>query len=667
MKTCKIILITGSLVFIFLSSFYRAEAAIEKELKALVTININWDKDEHKGFMQFRFNATLIANENFSSTEQLESPRPVFIPYKLQQARASVNYVSKTIDKKPTEGAPELISIYEYSGPVKIKTDLTPGPLIIRYMGSMLKQISQVLKQQGMGDMKIPIPAEAKNAMTDNYMFVLPTDKVHTKGKQRHYRIVCCNNAGESYKEWYYKDIEKDITLGSLKLENIQIGDDGKLSGSQTWKADAKLLNPALAGRKGDDTVFPNSPEEDPNGDVNYSVNWAFGKQLPPQVNIQSVAFNTGENKEKEIVLTLSELNSDSDITPPEWTEAGKNKPAALILGNKFKVKAVFKVEKGLKKAKVWAEEDVIEGNGGFGGIEEKTVDVENGRIEAEFTIKTPQDVIGINEVRWIWKVQDKTRDKETTDTEAGVSRHKIFIIGPGPGNKILGTEYKKYVYIVKNGCKWAADTTGGDETFNKIWENFWDIPAPEGGGILSYRHTTPEVYTTRNLLYYGHGRCKAWQRFFYATMACQGVQTEKIGIRPKQPLDLLIVKKQGAQGNANPNRIFKNHTLNAYKGKYYDPSYHSDPIPRGGGPLLYETESIIAYCDCSFLRDCKLNELVGEALSMHFFNKLFPNTFNTCGDFLLGGDDIRFVACLSNEEFGCFMNDPGVCEVEEY
>ena len=667
MKTSKITRLTASLVFIWFSSFYQAEASIEEELDSRVTINIEWDKNGHKGFMRFKFNGTLIVNEQFSSTEQLGSPRPVFIPYKLQNPKASVNYASKIIDEKPSEGAPELISVYEYSGPVKIKTDMQPGSLIIQYLGYMLEQIRTGLKQQGMEGMGIPIPDDAKDAMNDNYMFVLPAEKVHAKGKERHYRIICCNADGESYKEWYYEDIEKDISLGCLKLEKIQIGDDGKLSGSKTWKADARLLNPALTGRKGDNTIFPYSPEEDSDGDVSYSVNWAFGKQLPPQVNIQSVAFNTGENKEKEIVLTLSELHSDSDITSPEWTEGGKNKPAALILGNTFKVKAVFKVDKGLEKAKVWAIEEVIEGNGGFGGIEEKTVDVKNGRIEEEFTIKAPQDAIGINEVRWIWKVRDETQDKETIDIEAGVSRHKIFIIGPGPGNKILGTEYKKYIYIVKNGCKWAAGTNGGDEAFNNIWANFWDIPAPEGSGILSYRHTIPEVYTTRDLLYYGHGRCKAWQQFFYATMACQGIQTEKIGMRPKQPLDILIVNEQGAQGNADPNRIFTNHALNVYKGQYYDPSYHSGPIPRGGGPLLYETKSFIAYCDCSFLHECDMNKLVGEALSMQLFNKFFPGTFNTCGDYLLSGDDVGFASCLSNESFGCFANDPLECEIEEF
>jgi hypothetical protein len=667
MKAPKIILLAASLVVIFFSSFYPAEAAIEKELDGIVTMNITWNKDGREGSMQFSFSATLIVDERFSSTTQLESPRPVFIPYKLQNPRASVNYVSKIIDQKPPEGAPELISVYEYSGPVKIKTDLTPGSLIIQHLGSMLKQIRKGLEQQGMGGMKIPIPDEAKNSMTDNYMFALPTEKVNAKGKRRHSRSVCCDADGESYTEWYYKDIEKDITLGSLKLQKIQIGDDGKLSANKTWKAEARLLSPALTGRKGDSAVYPNSPEEDPNGNVNYSVNWAFGKQLLPQVSIQSVAFNTGKNKKEKIVLPLSELPSENDITPPEWIEGSKNKPAALILGNQFKVKAVFNVKKGLKKAKVWAEEEVLKGNGGFGGIKEKDVEVKNGRIEAEFTIKTPQDVIGNNEVRWIWKAQDQTQGKETTDIEAGVSRHKIYIIGPGPGNQILGTEYKKYVYIVKNGCKWAAGTKGGDDTFNHIWDNFWNIEAPGGGGILTYRHTSPEIYTTHELLYYGHGRCKAWQEFFYATMACQGIKTEKLGIRPKQPLDLLIVKKQAAQGNPDPNRSFPSHALNAYNGKYYDPSYHTGPISRGDGPFLYETDSFIAYCDCSFYQECNPAELEREIATMRFWNKYFPGTFKSCIPLLLAGDDAGFASCLSSDSFGCFANDHSLCEVEEY
>lgn len=665
MKTSKIILLASSLVLIFFSSFNRAEAAIEKELDAKVNINIKWDKDEHKGFMQFRFNGKLIVNEDFSSTKQLESPRAVFVPYKFQQASASVNYESKIIDINPPDGAPEIISRYEYSGPVKIKTGIAPGPLVIQHLGSILKQIREGLKQQGMGNMEIPIPDQAKNSMTDNYQFALPTEKVHAKGQERHYRIKCCDANGEHYKEWYYEDVERDITLGSLKLQKIQIGENGKLHGNKSWQADARLFNPALTG--GGKDIFPSSPEEDTKGGVSYSVNWSFGKQQAPLIEIQSVAFNTGENKEKEIVLTLSELRSDSNITSPEWIKGSKNKPAALILGNQFKVKAIFRVKKGLKKAKVWAEEEVIEGSGGFDGIDEKTVNVKNGRIEAEFTINTPQDVIGTNEVRWIWKAQDQTDGKEKTDIEAGVSRHKIYIIGPGPNNKILDTEYKKYVYIVKNGCKWAAGSKGGDETFNKIWENFWNIQAPGGGSILAYRHTTPKVYTTRNLLYYGHGRCKAWQRFFYDTMACQGIETEKVGIKPIEPLDILVVKKQPAQGNPNPDRVFFEHALNAYDGKYYDPSYRSDPISRNNGPQEYENTSFVAYCECP---GEKCNAIRDEALSKSVFNKILPGTFNSCGDLLYGNNSSmgQLADCLSQDENShCIPNDIDLCEVVEY
>jgi hypothetical protein len=665
MKTSKIILLASSLIVIFFSSFPQVEAAIEKELDAKVAINIRWDKDDHKGFMQFRCNGKLIVNEDFSSTKQLESPRAVFIPYRFQQASASVSYESKIIDKNPPEGAPEIITMYEYSGPVKIKTGIAPGPLVIHHLGSILEQLREELKQQGMGDMEIPIPDQAKSSMTDNYQFALPTEKVHLKGKERHYRTKCCDANGEHYKEWYYKDVEKDITLGSLKLQKIQIGDDGKLSGNKSWEADARLFNPALTG--GGKDLFPSSPKEDAQGGVSYSVTWSFGKQQAPLVEIQSVAFNTGENKKKEIVLQLYKLSTLGEIYPPEWIKGKKNKPAALILGQPFKVKAVLKVEKGIKKAKVWAEEEVIKGNGGFGGIDKKEVDVENGKIVAEFSINTPQDFIGINEVRWIWKAQDQTDGKEKTDIEAGVSDHKIFIIGPGPNNKILDADYNKFVYIVRIGCERAEGTKGGGETFNKIWKKFWNIEAPGGGGILAYRHTKPEVYDTRDLLNLGHGRCKAWQEFFYDTMACQGIKTEKVGVKPIEPLDIMVVKKQPAQGNPNPDRVFFEHALNAYDGNYYDPSYRLGPISRDNGPQEYENTSFVAYCECP---GEKCNAIRNEAISKSIFNKILPGTFNSCGDLLFGDNSgmAQLADCLSQDENAhCVPNDIDLCEVVEY
>ena len=636
MNIFKHIMLVGVVFFNIALSCNFAQAGIEKELKAQVKISINWNIDEadsiKKGSFSFYLKGKLRLNEKFASTDQLEPAMAAFIPYSFKQVNASVNYKNIVIDKKPPKGCPEVKSERSYSGPVSVKTDLEPGALLIFYLGSMLEQVKQNLDQTFMGGMsKSMIPAEAENKMDDYYLFGLPVESMHATGKRR-----IDLNGGQCK----YIPTKQDINIG-LTLEKILVNKKGILSGKKTWHSDILSLSPKLIGIKGKKTPVPAWPAEKQNGSVKYNVKWTFGEQLPPKIKPASIAFNTETNKDQKIVLTLKELSSEKDISPPEWIRDKKNKPAALVLGNKFKVKAVFEADKNIKKVEIWAEEEVVKGDGGFGGIEKKIVNVENGKISAEFDIKTPQNVIGINEIKWIWRAKDMTPGKEPVELLAGQTQHKIFIIGPSLGNTVLDIpfiNYNKYVYIVKNGCKWAAGTKGGRETFDTIWGQFWDIPGP-AGNILRYVHKGADIYDTSGLLKAGKGRCGAWSDFFYDTVACQGILIRKICIQPKAPYTLLIVKKMPGQGNLAPYRGFYEHVFTAYNHKYYDPSYHTETI---ADLYAYEQRSFIAYCDL---------DAVDEKQS--------------CAEYFT--DDIDgFIDCLVNNADDCAPNNVRVCEIKK-
>jgi hypothetical protein len=374
----------------------------------------------------------------------------------------------------------------------------------------------------------------------------------------------------------------------------------------------------------------------------------------PPTVHVQEVYFNYEEDKEeegqeKDKVITLKRHEDNSKITPPEWTRDGKREPAAFVRGYQFKVKVGFGADKNVEWAEVSAEEVTKEG-GGFGGIGQETVEFEDGKGEEEFVVTNAQQVVGVNKVSWKWKAKVKYRGEDKPkDMELGSTEHTIYIVGGEPVK-----DADSYVYVVKKGCEWAEGTQGGDETFNKIWEKFWQIPCPAESpcpnnplpGVLAYVHGENIALTTGRLLREGKGRCGAWQDLFDDMVDCQGIKIEMVDIEPAMGFDCFMVKRISPQGVSVPQqRVFYEHAIIEYNGHYYDPSYHfstSNNLP------VYENQTFVGYC---IEDEVKRSEKVKSA----------------CGHLFAKELNWKFVECilrLEGDKIGCVKNDPKKCEV---
>ena len=147
-----------------------------------------------------------------------------------------------------------------------------------------------------------------------------------------------------------------------------------------------------------------------------------------------------------------------------------------------------------------------------------------------------------------------------------GESEHTIYIVGG-----VRAENARAYTYAVELGCKWAEGKEGGDDTFQLIWEEFWDIPAPNGG-TLSYKHEKQTLTgTTDELLTNGKGGRGAWADFFKDIVGIHGIPILKIGIYPKKTVpeksrfNTIVVKEGPAQGNSKPARVFLiTHSMNS-------------------------------------------------------------------------------------------------------
>lgn len=629
-------------LFLIVSTACPVSGGIKKKLHAQIRLFANWKilsgNIENAGSLRFTINGKLEVNPSYSTAEY--GMPAVLIPYQLGNVTAQYSYKETVTDKNPPEDCPSILEQYHGAGFTTFKPVPQFGDFSVQYLGGILKTL-QKSGIKGVG---------GSDHLVDFFRFQTGGQPIKAKGK----RLVNCE----------YVDVEKDehvkIMLG------FKIDENGKMSGQRSWPAkfdsgrptfsiEAYDLPPKMMSR-------PFTPEKKSDGNTKYSVHWCFTEQIPPEIELKNVAFNFDGNDE-DIVMDLKKLDTDDDITEPEWIKDSKFDPAAFVLGNPFKVKGGFEYNgKGTTKLKVWIDEYVLEGNGGFDGIEEKTIDVKNGEFHGKFKIQKKQETVGVNRVNWTWFGEDHTPGKEKVVVYLGESEHTIYIMGGDAGGKILSGKYNKYDYIVRKGCELGQGTSGGKETFDKIWNNFWNIPGPNNSTVLKYAHGDsgyfePRVNLTKRLLKTYAGPCGAWNRFFYDINACQGIKVEKVSIHPKPPFNLFIVGQRPAQGNPAPDRGFKNHAFNAYQGKFYDPSYR---IETQKDYYTYENNTIVAYCNN---KDAKTEDMI-----KNYTNRALGNVLGNCYDlwFSPSPNDNALAECLSENSDQCAPNSPRDCELLE-
>lgn len=383
----------------------------------------------------------------------------------------------------------------------------------------------------------------------------------------------------------------------------------GKKSGSATWTSTKHPLDGPGASVIDIGGEQKLGPERDMRGRARYTLTWSLGEVRSAELTIKEVRFNYDGNKNANVPLFSH--NTDREITAPEWTAHGDRKPAAFVRNVPFKVMAVLGVEgKRIEKAEIWAEEEVEDQGSsfkrGFEGLKKELVSFKKGetRKEVELTVKRPQNVIGVNRVRWSWRANvwyHGAKEPEETEIKTGVQQgsdfteHTIYIVGGRPVK-----EKNAYEFAVKKGCQWAEGETGGERAFKAIWDKFWDIECPEGSGcVMRYEHKH-SAETDVELMRTGKGKCGAWTDFFMDVVGSQGIAVERFTVKAKKSMGLstMVVRPGPAQGNRQPARNFTNHALVKYSGKFYDPSYHT-VVP--ASPVeelhLYENESFSGYC----------------------------------------------------------------------
>lgn len=401
-----------------------------------------------------------------------------------------------------------------------------------------------------------------------------------------------------------------------------------KKSGSASWKSKVHpmdTLGASVIDLDGPQTL---GPERDQQGRAQFNVTWSLGEAEPTKLKIKKIFFNYDGNQGQAVQLKSEK--DDSEINAPEWTASEPPKPAAFPLGTAFKVKTLFGVEgKRIEKAEIWAEEEVLNQSEspvkkGFQGVKKQMVNFSPGETEkeVEFTIKSAQPVVSVNQVKWSWRAnvwyQGSTEPEEVEIKTEGPgekdsTEHTIYIVG---GKPIKGTT--AYVYLVKKGCQWAEGKKDKKASFEDIWMKFWNIPCPEdtacrlgsgASGVLSYEHGKTVPLTTIGLLQKGIGKCAAWQELFWDMMGSQGIEVKKYTVYPKSDeykIVSMIVGRGMAQGNVDPKRAFVDHAIVEYCGMFYDPSYWTfHPVGPGEDISTYEEKTFAAYCTAEAPERC--------------------------------------------------------------
>lgn len=619
----------------------------QKTMPAQVQLKINWDIDDdyinRKGSFSMQVGGTLNLNPLSAQTAAGKAITPVSLQYSSENLAGSYNYQETITENESKSCSSAMLSTHEGSGMISTSRGRMQVQRIKHLASAYLDKLNPIQKQ-----FLAQMPGQ--ELLVDFYDFgCIAPGRFIVSGQSR----------GGDCK---YKNSEKKISLGTISL-GFKIPSSGMMKGSRNWQANPKtfesIFNVGLSDLPDEMELPSYKPSNSPGGDVSYSVTWAFGDAAlkPLKCEVSTVSFKYDSQNDRSLQLWNHGL-SPWHVEAPEWTSDGVNEPAAFVLDHLFRVKAVFDCPRPVKSAKIRVNEKVLLGRG-FGGELTQIGDltISGRQISGEFVIKTPQKKIGTHQIIWQWEGDVEFEDEPgKINVKFGESEHTIYIVGGIPTGNALA-----YKHAVKLGCKWAEGTKGGDETFGKIWSNFWNIPAPHGG-TLSYEHGKGFIGTTNALLHNSMGVCGAWADFLKDTVGIHGIKISKIGIYPinagisipgEISFDTIVVKKDApAQGNSDPCRVFTEHVINKYNGNYYDPSYKYD----GAGNLSdYENKLFIGYC-----RIPEVLGLIPEKSKEMCPQVAYPNE---------RPNEAEFADCLLeiDDETACVPNRYDRCEVDEF
>ena len=159
-----------------------------------------------------------------------------------------------------------------------------------------------------------------------------------------------------------------------------------------------------------------------------------------------------------------------------------------------------------------------------------------------------------------------------------------------------------------------------------KYWDNPQDIPISKS-----------EMLAHHN----GDGNCQAWSALLRDCFRVQGINSDRIWVRPIYPLvDRAVLVKDWefdnnpsaggnhpyyvyaearpipgipAQGNDDPPYAFNAHWITRYNNTYYDPSYGTPKVTGQDRDILYENASFDGYGNLGVTRARKNDPVLNE------------------------------------------------------
>jgi hypothetical protein len=284
------------------AAFGRKKEPVKKDdiIDALISVNIKGAVEENR--RQKMLSLTITATGKIKN----ESKAIGFNQYVPEGMNATYNYTYRETDLNPPQGCPPLALEEKGSGSVKVvsamsgPSDNTGAFLLQVFTGPVGKtNMLQFTKKAGADT----ITHLSKEPASDNYTFMLApvnmkiTKKVLKKCPQYEY------------------DEQDNKRVFALRVPFVELK-QGKMSGSYSWhakKVPYKNLGMQVTNVLGNITY---EPKKEP-GDVQYQVNWVFGK-VKPEVQIYYI--------------------TDADIEPRDITNI--TEPKNILVGKKVKLEA---------------------------------------------------------------------------------------------------------------------------------------------------------------------------------------------------------------------------------------------------------------------------------------------------------------------------------------
>jgi hypothetical protein len=282
--------------------FGRKKEPVKKDdvIDALISVNIKGAVEENR--RQKVGSLTIIATGKIKN----ESKAIGLNQYVPEGMNATYHYEYREIDLDPPRGCPPLALEEQGSGSVNVvsvmagASDNTGAFLLQVFTGPVGKtNMLQFTKRAGPDT----ITHLSKEPPSDNYMFMLaPVNMKITKKERKE-----CPQ--------YEYDEQDNKRVFALRVPFVELK-QGKMSGSYSWyskKFPYKHLGMEVTNVRGNITY---DPKKEP-GDVQYQVNWVFGK-VKPEIQIYQI--------------------TDADIEPRDITNI--TKPKDILVGKKVKLEA---------------------------------------------------------------------------------------------------------------------------------------------------------------------------------------------------------------------------------------------------------------------------------------------------------------------------------------